>query len=227
MEIKKYDRVNLDKKRGIFFEIGLILALGLVLLAFEWTSKPEEVKGFEREETAEIIQESVPVTRQQKQRRPPPPPPPKTTEVIQIVDNDVVLQDELNLQTTEADQETRVTIDAFMKDEEEEEDQIFVKVEDMPEFRGGGVDAFRRYIQKHLDYPVMAAENGIEGTVYLQFVVNKDGSISDVSILRGVDPALDEEAKTTVQEAPDWEPGRQRGRPVRVMFSIAIAFRIE
>jgi protein TonB len=230
MEPKKYKKASLENKKGIFFEIGLVVALGLVLVAFEWTSEPEKVEGFEEEEETDVVQQSVPVTRQEQQEKPPPPPPPKTTEVIKIVDDDVNIEDELNLQTTEADQQTEVSIDAFVEDEKEEESeggQIFVKVEDMPEFKGKGIGAFRNYIQRNIEYPTIAAENGIEGTVFLKFVVEKDGSISNVRVLRGVDPALDKEAVKTVENAPEWEPGKQRGKPVRVSFSIPIVFQLE
>jgi protein TonB len=228
MEPKKSQKADLEKKKGLFLEIGFVVALGVVLLAFEWTSRPEKVKGFTKQDSEDVVQESVPVTRQQQQKQPPPPPPPKTTEVINIVDNDVEIEDELVLEETEADQETQVQIDMFEEEEEEEsEAQIFMKVEDMPQFRGGGVSKFRNYIQKNLTYPTIAAENGIEGTVYVKFVIDKDGSISNVTVLRGVDPALDEEAVKTIQTAPEWEPGKQRGKPVRVQFTIPIVFRLQ
>jgi protein TonB len=229
MEPKKTKKADLEKKKGLFLEIGYVVALGLVVLAFEWTSKPEKVKGFQKQSNDEVVQESVPVTRQEQKKQPPPPPPPKTTEVINIVDNDVQIEDELVLEETEADQDTRVTIDAFAEEEEEEEtsSQIFMKVEEMPEFRGGGVAKFRNYIQRNLSYPTIAAENGIEGTVYVKFVIDKDGSISNVEVLRGVDPALDKEAVESIQGAPKWEPGKQRGKPVRVQFTIPIVFKLQ
>mgnify|MGYP006282767405 CR=1 FL=1 len=228
MERKKTKKADLESKKGLFLEIGYIVTLGIILLAFEWTSKPKEVKGFTKEDKGDVAQESVPVTRQQEKKEPPPPPPPKTTEVINIVDNDVQIDDELVLEETEADQDTRVQIDAFAQEEEEEEEQqVFVKVEDMPTFRGEGLNSFRNWVQSHLEYPTIAAENGIEGTVYVRFVVDTDGSISNVTVLRGVDPSLDEEAVATIKDAPEWEPGKQRGKPVRVQFNIPIVFRLQ
>jgi protein TonB len=229
MEPKKSKKADLEKKKGLFLEIGFVVSLGLVLLAFEWTSKPEKVKGFVKQESEDVVQESVPVTRQQQQKQPPPPPPPKTTEVIQIVDNDVQIEDELVLEETEADQDTRVSIDAFAEEEEEEESeaQIFMKVEDMPEFKGGGVSKFRSYIQKNVKYPTIAAENGIQGTVYVKFVVDRDGSVSNVTVLRGVDPSLDEAAVEAIKRAPKWDPGMQRGKPVRVQFTVPITFKLQ
>ncbi len=225
MERKKTNKADLESKKGIFLEIGFIVTLGLVLLAFEWGTTPEETKGFQKEDSGDIAQESVPVTRQKEKKQPPPPP--KTTEVINIVDDEVEIEDQLRLEETEADEDTEVSIDAFAEEEEEEEAEVFVKVENMPEFKGGGINAFRKWVQKHLEYPTIAAENGIEGTVYVRFVVDKDGSISNIQVLRSVDPSLDEEAVATVKSAPKWEPGSQRGKPVRVQFNLPIVFQLQ
>jgi protein TonB len=229
MERKKSKNADLESRKGLFLEIGFVVALGLVLLAFEWTTKPEKVKGFQQQDKSEAVQESVPVTRQQQKKEPPPPPPPQSTEVINIVENDVQIEDELRLEETEADEDTRVDIDAFAQEEEEEEEeqQIFVVVEDMPTFKGGGVSSFRNYVQKNIEYPTVAAENGIEGTVFVKFVVDTDGGISNVQIMRGVDPSLNEEAKRVIRNAPEWEPGTQRGKPVRVQFTIPIVFQLQ
>jgi protein TonB len=229
MEPKKSKKADLEKKKGLFLQIGFVISIGLVLLAFEWTSKPEEVKGFTQQNTDEVVQESVPVTRQQQQKQPPPPPPPKTTEVIQIVDNDVEIEDELILEETEADQDTKVAIDAFAEEEAEEEEdmEVFVRVEDMPTFQGKGLNAFRNYIQRHVEYPIIAQDNGIQGTVYIKFIVDKDGSISNVTLLRGVDPSLNKEAIEAIKNAPKWEPGKQRGKPVRVSCTVPIAFMLK
>jgi protein TonB len=229
MEPKKSKKADLEKKRTLFLQIGFIFSLTFVLIAFEWTSKPEEVKGFTKSESGELVQESIPITRQEQKKQPPPPPPPKTTEVINIVDNDVQIEDELVLEETEADQDTRVQIDAFQTEEEEEEDlsEVFVRVEDMPKFKGKGLNEFRNYIQRNLTYPLIAQDNGIEGTVYVKFIVDKDGIVREVSILRGVDPALDNAAIDAIKDAPKWEPGKQRGKPVRVSCTMPIAFVLE
>src|SRR6056297_1146350 len=175
MERKKSQKADLEAKKGLFLELGFVVALGLVLLAFEWTSRPEKVEGFQQQNESDMVQESVPVTRQQQKKEPPPPPPPKSTEVINIVENDVVIEDELVLEESEADQDTRVSIDAFAsEEEEEEEEQVFVVVEDMPSFQGKGLNAFAAFVQRNLEYPLVAQENGIEGTVYLRFIVDKD-----------------------------------------------------
>ena len=228
MERKKSKKADLEAKKGLFLELGFVVALGLVLLAFEWTTRPEKVEGFQQESESDVVQENVPVTRQQEQKEPPPPPPPKSTEVINIVENDVEIEDELVLEESEADQDTEVQIDAFAEEEEEEEEQqIFVVVEDMPTFQGGGVASFRNYVQKNIQYPTVAAENGIEGTVFVKFVVDTDGGISNVEVMRGVDPSLNDEAMRVIRNAPEWEPGKQRGQPVRVQFTIPIVFKLQ
>lgn len=228
MERKKSKKADLESKKGLFLELGFVVALGLVLLAFEWTTRPEKTKGFETQDKSDVVQESVPVTRQKK-KEPPPPPPPKSTEQINIVENDVQIEDELVLEESEADQDTEVDVDAFAQEEEEEEEekQIFVVVEDMPTFKGGGVGKFRSYVQQNIEYPTVAAENGIEGTVFVKFVVDTDGGISNVQVMRGVDPALNKEAMRVIRNAPKWEPGEQRGQPVRVQFTIPIVFKLQ
>lgn len=229
MEPKKSPKADLESKKGLFIEIGFIVAFGLVLLAFEWTSQPKRAEGFQQQSEEDIVQEDIPITRQQKEKEPPPPPP-SSTEQLNIVDDDVEIEDELRLEQTEADEDTEVSIDAFASqedEEEEEENQIFVVVEDMPEFKGGGINAFRKYVQENIKYPTVAAENGIEGTVFVQFVVDTDGGISNVTVTRGVDPSLNEEAMRVIRNAPEWEPGQQRGNPVRVQFTIPIVFRLQ
>ena len=228
MEIKKSKKADLKRKRVLFFEIGFLVSLGLCLIAFEWTTSPQTSEGFGETNTTEVEQESVPITRQEKRKEPPPPPPPQTTEIINIVDNDVHIEDELILEETEADQETRVSIDAFAQEEEEEADgQVFIRVEEMPTFDGKGLNAFRNFIQSRLVYPEIARENGIEGTIFTRFVVDENGHVIKVSILRGVDPVLDKSVVQAIQESPSWKPGKQRGKPVKVSFTMPVIFTLD
>ncbi len=227
MEPKKSKRADLENKRILFLEIGFIVAIGLVLVAFEWTSQPSEVKGFATIEESDVVQENIPITRQEQRKEPPPPPPPQSAEVLNIVDNHVDIEDELVLEQTGADENTKVQVEAFVEEEAEEAEDIFVIVEEMPSFMGGGLNAYSLYIQKNLKYPPLASENGIEGTVFIRFIVEKDGSINMVEILRGVDPVLDDAAVAAVERAPKWEPGKQRGKPVRVSCTIPIMFSLD
>ena len=224
MELKKNDQVNLEKRKGVFFQLGLVIAISLMLIAFEWTSGGLSANEFDSGNTEQIEEEIIPITRQEQPEPPKPPEPPKVTEVLQIVEDDVELEDELQLEDFEIDQETEVEIMEFTEEEEVEEAEIFFIVEDMPSFQGKGQDGFRTWIGNNLQYPEIAAENGISGRVFVKFVVETDGSISNVSLVRGVDPALDKEAVRVVKASPKWAPGKQRGKPVRVSFTFPINF---
>ncbi len=227
MEVKKTDKANLENKRGLFLQIGWVFTLGLVLLAFEWTSKPADLGDLGNLNDMNLEEEVIPITRQQNEP-PPPPPPPQQTEVINIVQNDVDIDDELELEDTEADEATQVQIVEFTEEEETvDEQEIFLVVEDMPTFQGQEKDAFRVYIQQNLKYPVIAQENGISGRVYVSFVVDRDGSLTNVQVVRGVDPSLDKEAVRVVKSSPKWTPGKQRGRAVRVSFTFPIVFQLQ
>lgn len=230
MEPKKTKKANLERKKGLFLEIGFVITLGIIVLAFEWGTEQKETKGFQSQNQDDVAQEDVPITRQEKKKEPPPPPPPQATEQINIVDDDMEIEDELDIETTEADQDTEVDHDQFSQEEEEEDEkQVFMVVEDMPSFKGQGVAAFRNYVQRNLDYPTVAQENGIQGTVFVKFVIDTDGSISNVTAVRSPDPSLSEEAVRVIRDTPDgsWEPGKQRGKPVRVQYTIPIVFKLQ
>jgi protein TonB len=227
MEVKKTDKANLEKKRGMFLQLGYVVVLGLVLLAFEWGTRPSGLNSLGELDDMELEEEIIPITRQQNEP-PPPPPPPQTTEVINIVEDDVEIEDELILDDTEADQDDAIQIVEFDEEEEEvNEMEVFFVVEDMPTFQGQSSDAFRIYIQQNLKYPTIAAENGISGRVFVQFDVNEKGEITNVIVVRGVDPSLDKEAVRVVKSSPKWTPGKQRGRPVRVRFTFPIVFQLQ
>ena len=226
MESKKTSKADLESKRNTFLLLGLVVALGVTLLAFEWTTKPTKASDLGEIETQEVEEEIIPITREQEVKPPPPPPPPKVVEVLNIVDDDVEIEDELEIEDTEADDETVIDVAPVVvaeEEEEEEEAKVFFIVEDMPEFPGGEL-ALRKYIANAIKYPVIAQENGIQGKVYVQFVVDKDGGISDARIARGVDPSLDKEALRVVNALPKWKPGQQRGKPVRVSYTVPINF---
>jgi protein TonB len=226
MNLKKSPKADLENKKNVFFMLGLVVALGVTLVAFEWTTKPKAADSLGQIQTQEVEEEIIPITREQQVKPPPPPPPPKTVEVLNIVDDDVEIEDELEIEDTEADDETVIDVAPVIEtreEEEEEEAQVFFIVEDMPEFPGGEL-ALRKYIANAIKYPVIAQENGIQGKVYVTFVVDKDGGISDARIARGVDPSLDKEALRVVNTLPKWKPGKQRGKPVRVSYTVPINF---
>ena len=227
MEVKKTDKANLEKNRGMFLQLGYVVVLGLVLLAFEWGTRPSDLNSLGQLDNLDLEEEIIPITRQ-NQPPPPPPPPPQTTEVINIVEDDVEIEDELILDDTEADQDTEIDIVEFDEDDEEvNEMEVFFVVEDMPTFQGQSSDAFRIYIQRNLKYPMIAQENGVSGRVFVQFDVDASGSIINVTVVRGVDPSLDKEAVRVVKSSPKWTPGKQRGRAVRVRFTFPIVFQLQ
>lgn len=228
MELKKSAKADLENKREIFVQLGLVAALLIVLYAFNISNQVKSADTLGQLDTQVIEDEVIPVTRQEQQQPPPPPPPPKVIEVLTIIDDDVQLDEEFEFESTEANDMTIIDAMPVIEKEEtkEEEAEIFVIVEDMPEFPGGEV-ALRRWIANNIKYPTIAAENGIQGRVYVQFVVDRDGSISNAKVARGVDPSLDQEALRVVNSLPKWKPGMQRGKPVRVSYTVPINFQLQ
>ena len=226
MELKKNNKVNLERSRTLFLQMGLVLALGIVYISFEYTQT--EINAVEIQWTEEIAMEEevVPITRAEEPLPPPPPPPPAFTQVLSIVDDDVELDDELELEDMEMDEEATVEIVAFEEEEETDDNFIFQRVEKMPQFPGGYA-ALMQYLQNNLKYPKMAEENGIQGRVFVKFTVKKDGNIGDVIVLKGIDRSIDAEAVRVVQAMPHWQAGEQRSRPVNVSCNIPIAFTLQ
>jgi len=225
MELKKSPKADLENKRNIFVQLGLVISLGLTLLAFEWTTRVEQATSLGSVSQAAVEDEIIPITRQEEVKPPPPPPPPKVVEMLNIVDNDVEIDEELDILDTEADDNTVIDVAPVIQQEaeKEEESEVFFIVENMPEFPGGEL-ALRKFIANAIKYPVIAQENGIQGKVYVNFVVDKDGSVSNARIARGVDASLDKEALRVVNSLPKWKPGMQRGKPVRVSYTVPISF---
>ncbi|WP_430816760.1 energy transducer TonB [Carboxylicivirga sp. RSCT41] len=224
MEVKKSPKADLENKKSVFMQIGMVVTLAIVLIAFEWTSTDVDASQFEMVEELEAEEEIMPITRQEEVKPPPPPPPPKVADVLNIVEDDVELDEELDIEDTEMDEDTEIDFsDLAMEEEESDDAPVFFIVEDMPEFPGGE-EALRKYIAQSVKYPVIAQENGIQGRVYVSFVVNTKGKVTDVKIARGVDPNLDKEAIRVVNAMPAWKPGKQRGKAVKVSYTVPINF---
>ena len=228
MELKKNEKANLENKKSLFLQIGLILALIICIVAIEWTSGQKRDSIFDGMTEEAIEEEQIPVT----EETPPeeiPPPEVTVTDLFEIVEDDVLIENEVRFEDDETSEDKVVEIYApvLQAEEEETEDEIFVIVEDMPKFRGGDINKFREWVQKRVRYPELAAENGIQGRVFISFVVETNGNVSNVTITRSVDALLDEAAKEAVAASPRWEPGMQRGRPVRVRYSIPIIFQLQ
>jgi periplasmic protein TonB len=226
MEVKKSNKANLEDKKVLFFQIGLITVLSLLLIAFEWTSR--DVMNNSLGELGDIVMEEeiIPITRQEEVK-PPPPPPPQVPEILQIVEDDVNIDDELVIDDIEARNSTRIEIPVFNYEEEtDDSEEVFVIVEDMPLFMGKNHTSFREWITRNLQYPRTAIEHGLEGTVIISFIIDKDGKVTNVDVIRGVDPLLDNEAARVIGASPEWTPGRQRGKAQRVRFSFPVKFQI-
>ncbi len=222
MEPKKSKKADLERQKSLFFQIGLTFTLIVILLAFQ-------IRQYERPDfdlgTLEldlIEEEDIPITRPEE----PPPPPPEPSQELIIVDDDVEIEDEFIIDA-EADlfEEIPDYQPIVMEEEEIEDDYIFQIVEEQPQFPGGE-EARQRFLRDNIRYPTMAREAGIEGTVFVTFVVEPDGSITNVDVLRGIGGGCDEEAVRVVRQMPRWEPGRQRGQAVRVQFNLPIRFRL-
>ena len=226
MEPKKNPKVDLRKKSFLFLNIGFVLSLVLVISAFQYkfpeNNHPESL-GKVDENFEKTI--DIPPTEQ----TPPPPPKAEQPKIIEVandkeIDNDI----KVNLDI-EANEETKVApVNIQVQQEpikEEKAEQIFTIVEDQPTPKGG-MAAFYEYVAKHMEYPAQARRMNIEGRVFVQFVVDKDGTLTDVKVLKGIGGGCDKEAVNIIENAPKWNPGKQRGRPVKVRMVIPIVFQL-
>lgn len=225
MEIKKTPKADLENKKGLFTEIGLAIVLGLCLAAFEYSTQEVSIDLDAMPEEVVVEEEITPVTRQEEIKPPPPPPPPKMADVLNIVDDDTDLQDDADLFDSEFEEDAEIEFQEVEVEEEvvEETEEVFLIVEQMPEFPGGD-EALRKYLATSVKYPVIAQENGIQGRVFVAFVVDKNGNVTNVRVARPFDPNLDKEAVRVVQSMPKWTPGKQRGKAVKVSYTVPINF---
>lgn len=228
MEVKKSDKANLENKKSMFLQFGIIIALLVSLLAFDWTTGEKKSSAFDGMSEEAIEEEQIPVTEETPPEQAPPPEV-TVTDLFEIVENDVVVKSDVAFDDDETSEDKVVEIYApvIKMEEEKPEEEVFVIVEDMPTFKGGDINKFRDWVQKRIRYPEIAVENSIQGRVFITFVVETNGTISGVTVTRSVDALLDEAAKEAVMASPKWEPGMQRGRPVRVRYSIPIIFQLQ
>ncbi|MDR1919449.1 MAG: energy transducer TonB [Tannerellaceae bacterium] len=231
MEVKKTKRADLEGGKAPSFLMGLIIGCAVLFVGFEWGTRDVQVAGDSG--IAEIItEEDIEITRPEDAPPPPPPPPaPVVSEVLNVVEDNVELEQQEIISSedtqTAAQVQTYVAPAAAVQEEEEESAQpIFTVVEEMPKFPGGEVELLK-FLSSSIKYPVIAQENGIQGRVICAFVVNRDGTIVDAEVVRGVDPSLDKEALRVINTMPKWSPGKQRGKPVRVKYTVPITFRLQ
>ena len=222
METRKTKKADLEGKKGYFFEIGLIVALLVVFAAFEYKSYDKITVDIQQRVADDIPEEIIPITEQKV--KPPPPPPPKQVTQITIVEDDVEVENEIDIDV-DADLDTEMEEYIPVMEEEEEivEAEIFTVVEAMPEYPGG-MGELMTYLATSIKYPPLAKESGIQGRVFINFVVEPDGSISNVKVLRGIGGGCDEEAVRVVSQMKKWKPGMQRGKPVRVSYNLPVKF---
>ena len=227
MEIKKSPKADLESKKLTFTLIGLVVSLFIIWRVFEYKSYDKQTFD-DLQRTVEVIEEEmVEITKQEQPKPQPPAPKPQVTQ-IQIVEDDVEVEDEIDI-NAEVDQDEVIEEYEFVPEIEEEEiveAEIFKVVEEMPEFPGGAAKMME-YIQKNIKYPMMARESDIQGRVFVNFVVEPDGSITNVTVMRGIGGGCDEEALRVVQSMPNWKPGKQRGKAVSCKYTVPVSFRLQ
>ncbi len=228
MEIKKSPKADLESKKLTFTLIGLVVTLFIVWRVFEYKSYDKQTFDDLQTNVEVIEEEMVEITKQEQPKVQPPQPKPQVTQ-IQIVEDDVEVEDEIDI-NAEVDQDEVIEEYEFTPPEIEEEEiveaEIFKVVEEMPEFPGGAAKMME-FIQKNIKYPMMARESDIQGRVFVNFVVEPDGTITNVTVMRGIGGGCDEEALRVVQSMPNWKPGKQRGSAVRCSFTVPIIFKLQ
>ncbi|MBR3730389.1 MAG: energy transducer TonB [Bacteroidales bacterium] len=226
MEEKKSPKANLENKKLMFMQIGMIISLLIAWLAFEHKSYDKrEIDPSLLNREVTIDEEMVEITKQDEQK-PQPVEVPKQTTQLEIVQDDVEVEDiEINAEV-EQNEVLEEYVAPEVVEEEVVEQEIFKIVEEMPAFPGGEAKLME-YVAKNVKYPQIARETGVQGRVYVNFVVEPDGSVSNVSVLRGIGGGCDEEAIRVVKSMPKWKPGKQRGKAVRVSYMLPVNFKLQ
>ncbi|MBR4149644.1 MAG: energy transducer TonB [Rikenellaceae bacterium] len=226
MQIKKSPKADLNNKKGLFLEIGLILALLLTVAAFAYTQRERNVEIIET--SMEIVEEEITDITTQDQK---PPEPPKKVEmqvlsdVLNVVTNDTKIDTEFDF--SEFSEDIEIVQNIEVVEEVVEDDAPFIIAEEMPKFQGGDLMKFRSWVQGKLKYPQIAQENGISGKVTLTFVIERDGTLTNIQVMQSPDRSLADEAVRVLQSSPKWTPGKQRNAPVRVRYTLPVEFRIQ
>lgn len=227
MEIKKSPKADLESKKSTWLLVGYVIVLAFMFVAFEWTKRDIKIDTSQAITDVFFEEEIIPITEQPEQVTPPPPEAPAIAETLTIVEDDADVEETAIVSSEELNQAVEIKyVPVAVEEEEPEEQTIFEVVENMPDFPGGQA-ALMQYLAKNIKYPTIAQENGTQGRVIVQFVVNKDGSIVDAKVVRSVDPYLDKEALRVINTMPKWKPGMQRGKPVRVKFTVPVMFRLQ
>lgn len=224
MEPKKTEKADLGNKSFLFLSIGLIVSLLISIMAFTYKTYDDvSVKDLSKNQA--IVEEimEVPPTDQ----LPPPPPKIQQPQIIEVPDEKKIEEEiDINMDT-EVSEETKVEEIVIAPVEEKEDvDQIFSIVEEQATYKGG-LASFYEFVGKKIKYPAQAKRMNIEGKVFVEFVIERDGRLTDVKAIKGIGGGCDEEAVRVVSSSPGWNPGKQRGKPVRTRFVIPINFRLQ
>ena len=231
MEQKKNPKADLEKRKGLFLEIGLVVILAVCLCAFSIRSYDKDDSSEGNQGPAEEVEQMDEILNTDVEDTPPPPPPPPAEpelnmEELTVVEDTKVIDQEVKIEEFEEVKNTEITPVVIEEEKEEEEPPIFTVVEKDPEFPGG-TDALYKYLAENIKYPQLARDNGITGKVYITFVVERDGSIANPKILRDIGGGCGAEAIRVVKAMPKWTPGKQRGKAVRVQFNLPVNFNLK
>ncbi|MBO7285367.1 MAG: energy transducer TonB [Alistipes sp.] len=230
MEIKKSPKADLENKKMLFLEIGLVIALAVCGAALAFNTKPEpepytppkqdvREQEFEMDRTVQEQEQQQPEQQKAKTQ--------VLADVLTIVSNDTKIEtpDLLFSDDASAFEDFEFEVEEVVENIVEEE--IFVTAEEMPTFQGGDLSKFRNWVQSNVKYPQIALENGIQGNVVIKFVVEKDGKLSNIQVLQSPDKTLADAAVQVLQKSPKWKPGKQRNKPVRVTYTLPVSFKIQ
>ena len=226
METKKTPKASLENRRVLFLELGLIASLLAVIGAFSYSTAVRKAPTLQDVVQLVDIEEIVPIVQDTPPEPPKAPAIPQISEIIEIVDNEIETTDIINFDDTDIDVPDYDYREEVVEETVEEETIPFVLVEQKPSFQGGDANDFSKWVNERLVYPEIAKENGVQGRVMLQFTVGADGKVSNVKVLRGVDPSLDKEAVRVVSMSPKWTPGKQRDRNVKVTYTFPVIFQL-
>ena len=225
MEVKKNPKVDLQNRKGIYLEIGLIVSLALCIVAFSLGQSKKTIE-IVTVSGPEVEVELVDITKTEE---------PKTqapvkqavkliSDAINVVKNETVIETEFDFAEFT---EEEIIVEEIVVEEDIEEEAAFVKVEIMPSFMGGDLNTFRTWFSGEFKIPAVAAENGIQGKVVMKFVIEKDGSIGGIEFLQSPDKVYEDEARRVLMKSPRWTPGRQRDQVVRVFYILPIDCRLQ
>ncbi len=229
LEVKKSAKANLEQHKTIWLLIGYMMVFALLFVAFEWTATEKKHTG-EIVSAGILLEEEImiPITMPEKKVVPPPPQAKQITEILEIVDDEADIEESELASVEETGEVVEISdIGNVVVEEVPEEEPILQVVEQMPEFPGG-MQALMRYLKDNINYPRISRENGSQGRSFIAFVVNTDGSIQDVEVMKSSsDVYLDKEAVRVVTGMPKWNPGKQSGKAVRVRFTLPVTFRLK